>query len=135
MEQSSIRFCQQVLEFGSLSYTIKKPDFPNRARALSHPWMDSEQAVCGSAGVELRGAIFWGCELLLSAFGVPRARLPAARTGANRLLLAEPRGCTSISHPSLSPRLPQGKKAALGKNRAPPKGTRGAPRREQQRAG
>lgn len=63
-----MHFSQQLREFGSLSCAIKKPDFPNRARALTHPWMDSEQAACGSAGVELSGATFWGRELLLSAF-------------------------------------------------------------------
>lgn len=71
MEQSSTCFCQQLLEFGPISCAIRKSDFPNRARDLPHPRMDSEQAACGSAGVELGGAAFWGRELLLSALGVP----------------------------------------------------------------
>lgn len=99
MEHISIHFCQQLLEFGSLSCAIKKPDLPNRARALPHPWMHSEQVACGSAGVELRGDTLGEVNCCCQHLEFPGP-------GSRRLLrmpLTEPRGCSPTSHPSLPP--------------------------------
>lgn len=46
-------------------------------------------------GLSSEVPLFWGCELLLSAFGAPPARLWQLL----RLPLAEPRGCTSSHIP------------------------------------